>query len=40
MTWYKNQTNGLKEECKSKDMVIAKFPKTVENLTNKSPEVM
>ena len=27
LTWYKNETNVLKEECKSKDMVIAKLLK-------------
>ena len=30
-------TNILKEECKSKDMITAKFSKTIENLTNKKP---
>ena len=40
MTWYKNETNVLKEECKSKDMIIAKLSKTIENLTNKKPEVI
>ena len=25
LTWYKNETNVLKEECKSKDMIIAKL---------------
>ena len=25
LTWYKNQTNGLKGECESKDMIIAKL---------------
>ena len=39
LTWYKNETNVLKEECKSKDMIIAKLSKTFENLTNKKPEV-
>ena len=33
-------TNILKEECKSKDMITAKFSKTIENLTNKNPEVI
>ena len=40
LTWYKNETNALKEECKSKDMIIAKLSKTIENLTNKKPEVI
>ena len=40
MTWYKNETNVLKEECKPKDMIIAKLSKTIENLTNKKPEVI
>ena len=40
LTWYKNETNVLKEECKSKDMIIAKLSKTIENLTNKKPEVI
>ena len=40
LSWYKNKTNVLKEECKSKDMVIAKLSKTIENLTNKKPEVI
>ena len=40
MTWYKNETNVLKEECKSKDMIIAKLSKTIENLTNKKPKVI
>ena len=40
LTWYKNETNVLKEECKSKDMIIAKLSKTIENLTNKNPEVI
>ena len=39
LTWYKKQTNVLKKECKSKDMVIAKLSKTIENLTNKKPQV-
>ena len=39
-TWYKNETNILKEECKSKDMIIGKLSKTVENLTNKNIEVI
>ena len=40
LTWYKNKTNVLKEECKSKDMIIAKLSKTIENLTNKKPKVI
>ena len=40
LTWYKNETNVLKEECKSKDMIIAKLSKTIENLTNKDPEII
>ena len=40
LTWYKNETNVLKEECKSKDMIIAKLSKTIENLTNKKPEAI
>ena len=38
LTWYKNETNVLKEECKSKDMIIAKLSKTIENLTKKTPK--
>ena len=33
LTWFKKQI----EECKSKDMIIAKLSKTIENLTNKKP---
>ena len=40
LTWHKKQRNVLKEECKSKNMVIAKLSKTVENLTNKKPQVI
>ena len=40
LTWCKNETNVLKEECKSKDMIIAELSKTIENLTNKKPEVI
>ena len=40
LTWYKNETDALKEECKSKDMIIAKRSKAIENLTNKKPEVI
>ena len=40
LTWYKNQTNGLKGECKTKDMIIAKFSKTTENQTDKNLEVI
>ena len=40
LTWYKNETNILKEECKSKDMIIAKLSKTIENLANKNPNVI
>ena len=40
LTWYKKQTNVLKDECKSKDMIIAKLSKTIENLTNKKPQVI
>ena len=40
LSWHKNETNVLKEECKSKDMIIAKLSKTIENLTNKKPEVI
>ena len=29
LTWYKNETNVLKEECKSNDMIIAKLSKTI-----------
>ena len=38
MTWYKKQTNFLKEECKLKDMIIAKLSKIIENLKIKSPK--
>ena len=40
LTWYKKQTNVLNDECKSKDMIIAKLSKTIENLTNKKPQVI
>ena len=40
LTWYKKQKYYLKEECKSKDMIIAKLSKTTENLTNKKPQVI
>ena len=40
MTCYKNEINFLKEEPKSKDMIMAKLSKTIENLTNKKPEVI
>ena len=40
LTWYKNERNILKEECKSKSMIIVKLSKTIENLTNKKPEVI
>ena len=40
LTWFKNETNALKEEYKSKDMTIAKLSKTIENLINKKPEVI
>ena len=40
LTWHKNETNVLKEECKSKDMIIAKLSKLIENLTKKNPEVI
>ena len=35
LTWYKEQTNVLKEECKSKDINLGKLSKTFENLTSK-----
>ena len=38
-TWYKKQTNVLKEECKSKDMIIVKLSKTIENLISKKTQV-
>ena len=34
LIWYKKQTSVLKEECESKNMIIAKLSKTIENLTN------
>ena len=40
MNRYKKETNVLKEECQSKDMIIAKLSKTIENLTNKKPQVI
>ena len=40
LTWYKKETNVLKEECKSKDLIIAKLSRNTENLTNKKPEVI
>ena len=40
LTWYTNKTNVLKEECKSKDTMIFKLSKTIENLTNKKAEVI
>ena len=39
-TWYKKQTNVLKEECKSKDIIIAKLSKAVENLGSKKTHVI
>ena len=38
LTWYKNETNLLKEECKSNGMIIAKLSKTIENLANRKPK--
>ena len=40
LTWYKKQTNVLKEECKSKDMIIATHSRTTENLTSRNIQVM
>ena len=40
LTWHKNETSVLKEECKSKNMIIAKLSKIIENLTNKKLEVI
>ena len=40
LTCYKKQTNVLKEQCKSKDMVIAKLSKTTENLTSKKTQLI
>ena len=40
LTWCKNETNVLNEECRLKDMIIAKLSKAIENLTNKKPEVI
>ena len=40
LTWYKNQANFLKGECKSNDVIIAKLSKTIENLTDKNLEVI
>ena len=37
LTWYKKQTNVVKEEFKARDMIIAKLSETIENLTNKNP---
>ena len=36
LTWFKKQV----KEYKSKDMIIAKLSKTIENLTNKKPQVI
>ena len=38
--WYKRQANVLKEECKSKDMIIAKLSRTIEILTSKKTQVI
>ena len=40
LTLYKNETNVLKEEYKSKDIIIDKFSEAIESLTNKMPEVI
>ena len=40
LTWYKNETSVLKEECNSKDMITVKLSKTIENLTNKKSEII
>ena len=40
LTWYKNQTNVLKVECESKDMIIVKLSKTIKNLTNRKSQVI
>ena len=40
LTWYKNETSVLKEECNSKDMITTKLSKTIENLTNKKSEII
>ena len=40
LTWYKKQTNVLKEECKSKDMIIATHSRTTEDLTSRNIQVM
>ena len=40
LTCYKKQTNVLKEQCKSKDMVIAKLSKTIENLRSKKTQLI
>ena len=29
LTWYKNETNVLKEKCKSKDVIIAKLSEAI-----------
>ena len=34
------KTNVLKEECKSKGMIIAKLSKTIEDLTSKKTQVI
>ena len=40
LTWCKNETNVLNEECRLKDIIIAKLSKAIESLTNKNPEVI
>ena len=40
LTWYKKQTNVLKEVGKSNDMIIAKLSKTIENLADKKTQVI
>ena len=36
LTWHRNETKALREEGKSKYMIIARLSKTIENLTNKN----
>ena len=40
LTWCKNETNVLNEECRLKDIIIAKLSKAIESLRNKNPEVI
>ena len=40
LIWYNKQINVLKEECKSKDIIIAKLSRTIGNLTRRKTQVI